>query len=55
MRVDQPDYSRVFVSIHDVDRHSIARLVQTDVSLAEVIDGLPQDDRRLRDAVLGMA
>ena len=52
--IDDPDYSRVFVTLHDVERDSIARIVQTEVSLLEVISGLAQDDGRLRDAVLAI-
>lgn len=52
--VERPDYSRVFVTLQDVERESIARIVQTDVSLAEVIDGLRRDDHRLCEAVLTM-
>jgi sulfur relay (sulfurtransferase) DsrF/TusC family protein len=52
--IDEPDYSRVFVTIYDVERDNIARIVQTEVSLLEVIRGLAQDDGRLRDAVLAI-
>lgn len=52
--VENPDYSRVFISIQDADRSGIARIAQTDVHLAETISGLAGDDFRLRDAVLRM-
>ena len=52
--IDEPDYSRVFVTISDVERDNIARIIQTEVSLLEVIRGLAHDDGRLRDAVLAM-
>ena len=53
--VDEPDFSQVFATLQDVETASIARIVQTDVSLAEVISGLSPDDLRLRDIVLTMA
>lgn len=53
--IGEPDYSRIFVTLENAEQESIARLVQTDVSLAEVIDGLSRDDGRLRDAVLTVA
>ncbi|MGC0250283.1 hypothetical protein [Pseudactinotalea sp. Z1748] len=52
--IGEPDYSRVFVTLENAERESIARIVQTDVRLAEVIDGLSRDDCRLRDAVLAV-
>lgn len=50
-----PDYSRVFVTLKPAGQQSLERIVQTDVSLGEVINGLSQDDDRLRDAVLAVA
>ena len=53
--VSDPDYSRVFVTLKTAGQQSLERIVQTDVSLGEVINGLSQDDDRLRDAVLAVA
>lgn len=50
-----PDYSRVFVTIHAADGENIERIVQTDVSLADVLNGLTSDDERLRNVVLAVA
>ena len=50
--VSDPDYSRVFVKLKAAGQQSHERIVQTDVSLGEVINGLSQGDDRLRDAVL---
>nr|WP_242630352.1 PD-(D/E)XK nuclease family protein [Kocuria rosea] len=53
--VSDPDYSRVFVTIGAAGQQSHKQIVQTDVSLGEVIHGLSQDDDRIRDAVLAVA
>jgi hypothetical protein len=53
--VSDPDYSRVFVTLEAAPQQSRERIVQTDVSLGEVIKGLSRDDNRLRDAVLAVA
>ena len=53
--VSDPDYSRVFVKLQATGQQGLKRIVQTDVSLGEVINGLSQDDDRLRDAVLKVA
>lgn len=53
--VSDPDYSRVFVTLKATGQQSLERIVQTEVSLGEVINGLSQDDDRLRDAVLAVA
>lgn len=53
--VSDPDYSRVFVTLEATDEQSLKRIVQTDVSLGEVIHGLSPDDDRLREAVLAVA
>lgn len=53
--VSDPDYSRVFVTLKATGQQGLKRIVQTDVSLGEVINGLSQDDDRLRDAVLAVA
>lgn len=51
-RPSAPDYGRVFVVVrNDVDV-SDSRVVETDVSLAEVLQGLPSGDARLANAVL---
>ena len=50
-----PDYSRVFVTIHAAGGQNLERIMQTDVTLSEVLDGLSADDERLRDAVLTVA
>lgn len=49
-----PDYSRVFVTLKAAGQQGLKRIVPTDVSLGEVINGLSQDDDRLRDAVLAV-
>lgn len=53
--VTDPDYSRVFVTLEATGQQGLERIVQTDVSLGEVIHGLSHDDDRLRDAVLAVA
>lgn len=53
--VSDPDYSRVFVTLKTAGQQGFERIVQTGVSLGEVINGLSQDDHRLRDAVLAVA
>lgn len=53
--VSDPDYSRVFVTLGTAGQQSFEQIVQTSVSLGEVINGLSQDDHRLRDAVLAVA
>lgn len=53
--LDAPDYSRVFATLQAPGGEGISRIVQTNVSLAEVLNGLERDDRRLRDAVLEMS
>ena len=53
--VPDPDYSKVFVTLKTTGQQSLKRIVQTDVSLSEVINGLSPDDVRLRDAVLAVA
>ncbi|MFE7629141.1 PD-(D/E)XK nuclease family protein [Kocuria sp. NPDC057446] len=52
--VSDPDYSRVFVTLKAAGQQGLKRIVQTDVSLEEAINGLSQDDDRLRDAVLAV-
>ncbi|APX34025.1 hypothetical protein BH708_16370 [Brachybacterium sp. P6-10-X1] len=53
--VEDPDYSRVFISLWTADGSGIQKIVQTDVGLAEAIDGLTADDHRLCDGVLRVA
>ena len=53
--IDEPDYSQVFVTLHNPETGGISKIAHTDVTLAEVIAGLDQDDLRLRDAVLTIA
>lgn len=50
-----PDYSRLFVTRHGPTEDGIDAIVQTDVSLAEVLAGLSPEDTRLRDALLEVA
>lgn len=50
--VPSPDYLRVFVTLLPSGPNPPKRVIQTEVSLAEVMAGLPSDDVRLRDAVL---
>lgn len=52
--IADPDYSQVFVTLRDPETDGIARIAQTEVSLAEVIAGVGRDDSRLRDAVLSI-
>ena len=49
--LDDPDYSRIFVTVQDPSGKGIVRLQQTEVSLADVLGGLEPDDLRLRNAV----
>jgi len=53
--VSDPDYSRVFVTLKAAGQQGFEPIVQTGVSLDEVINGLSQDNHRLRDAVLAVA
>ncbi|MFI7583438.1 PD-(D/E)XK nuclease family protein [Kocuria sp. M1N1S27] len=53
--VSDPDYSRVFVTLKATGQQSLKRIMQTNVSLEEAINGLSQDDDRLRKAVLAVA
>lgn len=47
-----PDYARLFVTGRFSDGDGIDFILQTDVGLREVIEGLSGDDNRLRNAVL---
>ena len=48
----EPDYTKLFVLIKDSSDSDIGGLFQTEVTLEEVLNGLGDDDMRLRDAVL---
>ena len=50
-----PDYSRIFVTYPAVDVRHAGHIIQTDVRLDEVINGLASDDVRLRDAGLALS
>lgn len=52
---EAPDYSRLFVTRHAPSGDGIDLIVQTDVTLAEVLAGLSPEDTRLRDALLEAA
>ena len=51
-KIDNPDFSKVFFALQDKSTGGFSHLTQTDVSLSDVLDGLPVDDVRLRNAVL---
>lgn len=53
--VSEPDYTCIFVTRSVLEGQSVDRIVQTDVGLAEIVEGLSPDDVRLRDAVLKVA
>lgn len=54
--VRDPDYSRIFVTRRTLGANDgIDRILQTDVALAEVLEGLSGDDVRLRDAVVAVS
>ena len=50
----EPDFARVFVTFDAASVATSEDVVQTDVGLDEVINGLPREDVRLRDAVLAL-
>lgn len=52
--LDDPDYSRVFVTLQAPTGEGISKMAQTDVGLSDVLDGLAPEDYRLRDAVLSL-
>lgn len=55
--IGRPDFSRIFVSRKDVRQgvlSGVDRLLQTDVTLDEVIAGLEASDTRLRDAIVSI-
>lgn len=49
--VAEPDYSKIFVT-RQAEGDGIDQIAQTDVSIAEVLAGLSENDVRLRDAAL---
>lgn len=51
-KLDDPDYSQIFISLQGNATEGISHLAHTGVHLAEVLTGLTCDDVRLRDAVL---
>lgn len=53
-KLENPDYSQVFVDLKDPTVGGPSRIAHTGVSLIEVMEGLPADDVRLRDAVLAI-
>ena len=53
-KLEDPDFSQVFVDLKDPAVGGPSRLAHTGVSLVEVMDGLPVNDVRLRDAVLAI-
>ncbi len=52
--VADADYTKVFVTRHDIEHEGIDQIVQTAVGLDEVLAGLSSDDARLRDGVLAV-
>lgn len=53
-KLEDPDFSQVFVDLKDPAVGGASRLAHTGVSLVEVMDGLLANDVRLRDAVLAI-
>ena len=52
--LSDPDFSMLFVTRGTPDGDGIDAIAQTSISLEELLNGLPADDTRLRDAVLGI-
>jgi hypothetical protein len=50
--IADPNYTKVFVTRKALDHDGIDMIVQTSVGLDEVLEGLAEDDIRLRDGVL---
>jgi hypothetical protein len=50
-----PDYAKLFVTRKAASYDGIDQIVQTDIGLHEVLEGLRADDSRLRDSVLAVA
>ncbi|MGN7211893.1 PD-(D/E)XK nuclease family protein [Brachybacterium paraconglomeratum] len=53
-KLENPEYSQVFVALESAPEGGVSRLVHTGVRLDEVLSGLHTDDLRLRDAVLAI-
>lgn len=53
-KLENPDYSQVFVGLKDPTVDGPSRIAHTGVRLAEVLNGLDAEDVRLRDAVLAV-
>lgn len=47
-----PDFTKLFVAREAPSGGGIDRILKTEVLLTEVLDGLPLEDVRLRDALL---
>ncbi len=52
--VADPDYATIFVTRQAADGEGIDAITPTDVGFGEVLQGLADDDTRLRDAVLAL-
>ena len=50
--LEAPDFTKLFVAREAPSGGGVDRILQTDVLLTEVLDGLPLEDVRLRDALL---
>lgn len=50
--ISDPDFTRVFAVKESTEEEPFERILQSDVGLIEVIEGLAPDDSRLRDAAL---
>ncbi|GAA1322981.1 hypothetical protein GCM10009592_04820 [Brachybacterium rhamnosum] len=53
--LDQPDYSKLFITHASLEGDGVKSIIQTEVSLAEILAGLSPEDLRLLDAVLAAA
>lgn len=53
--VTDPDYAKIFVTRLASHGDNIDRITQTDVGLDEVLNGLPDADSRLLDALLALS
>lgn len=49
--VASPDYRRIFLHLPETATRDVARLVQTEVDLADVLAGLGMEDARLADSI----
>lgn len=49
-----PDFGKIFVTRRDIVNGGIDRILETDVGLEEVLQGLADDDPRLSDAALSI-